>query len=79
MTLMILFQMQQTALPSSFPPYIPERSQGLFDQLIFGTGMTDTEIKAIAEHFKELSYDASIDTVFQFVEVKNVINFCYYC
>ena len=46
---------------------------------MFGTGVTDTERKVIAQNFKELAYDASIDTVLPFVETENVINFCYHC
>ena len=67
-----------TELTSSLRSHIPERSQELFDQLMFGTDVTDTERKAIAKHFKELAYDASIDTVLPFVETENVINFCYH-
>ena len=67
-----------TELTSSLRSHIPERSQELFDQLMFGTDVTDTERKAIAEHFKELVYDASIDTVLPVVETENVINFCYH-
>ena len=61
----------------SLRSYIPETSQKLFDQFFFGTDVTDTE--RIAEHFKELAYDASIDTVLPFMETENVINFCYHC
>ena len=43
------------------------------------TDMTEHERKAITEHFKELTYDPSIDTVLLFVETENMINFCYYC
>ena len=66
-------------MTGSLRSHIPERSQELFDQLMFGTDVTDTERKAIAEHFKELAYDASIDTVLPLVETENVINFCYHC
>ena len=66
-------------LPGSLQSYIPERSQELFDQLMFGTDVTNTERKVVALHFEELAYDARIDTVLQFVETKNVITFCYHC
>ena len=46
---------------------------------MFGKDVTDTERKAIAECFKELAYDASIETVLSFVETEKVINFCYHC
>ena len=46
---------------------------------MFFTDMTEHERKAITEHFKELTYDPSIDTVLLFVETENMINFCYYC
>ena len=75
---MMLFS-NATELTNRLRSHIPERSQELFDQLMFGTDLTNTERKAVAEHFKELSYDASIDTVLLFVETENVINFCYHC
>ena len=64
-----------TELTSSLQSHTPERSQELFDQLIFGTDLVDTERKAIVEHFKKLTYDASIDAVLPF-NIENVINFC---